>query len=103
MLDRLDALPRRRHSDWLRGLLIQGFLAECRVVHQLTAPANAGGTPGLERVVRPGLAFADARVPLGQTRRAGSMATGTRRQLAQEASAPGGAEKPFAHLRKVVG
>ena len=35
ILERLNALPKRRHQDWIRSLLVQGFLAESRVLRQI--------------------------------------------------------------------
>ena len=28
ILQRLNTVPKRRHQDWIRALLVQGFLAE---------------------------------------------------------------------------
>jgi len=39
ILKRLNTVPKRRHPDWIRTLLIQGFLAECRVVRRLNGIA----------------------------------------------------------------
>ncbi len=35
ILNRLQRLPKNRHEDWLRGLLVQGFLSECRARREL--------------------------------------------------------------------
>ena len=32
ILNRLDCIPKARRQEWLRGLLVQGFSAECLVL-----------------------------------------------------------------------
>lgn len=35
ILNRLSRLPKARHHEWLRGLLVQGFKRECRSLRTL--------------------------------------------------------------------
>ena len=35
ILDRLAAIPKPRHQDWLRSLLVNGYLAEARVLREV--------------------------------------------------------------------
>ena len=108
ILGRLADLPKPRHQDWLRSLLVQGYLAESRLVRAVQAglekPAGVATTEPHRRV--PGSAFCDwlsrpaAPARSGQTNRKGSMPSDP------PPCAEGGetaADKPFAHLRKVIG
>jgi len=102
ILKRLNTVPKRRHPDWIRALLIQGFLAECRVVRQLKGTASEH--PVTKRRVQPspgsGFDFGD-----GFARSADlKPVVRANRHVSQEVhTSPVGADKPFAHLRKVVG
>ncbi|MDZ7770169.1 MAG: hypothetical protein U5K38_14355 [Woeseiaceae bacterium] len=35
IMNRLERLPQSRRHEWLRGLLVQGFQAECRLLREL--------------------------------------------------------------------
>ena len=105
ILKRLNTVPKRRHPDWIRALLVQGFLAECRVVRQLKG--TAAQHPIAKRRVQasPGLGFdfgegfarsANAKRDIGVNRHVAN-------KFPPSPVAAGGADKPFAHLRKVVG
>ena len=102
ILKRLNTVPKRRHPDWIRALLVQGFLAECRVVQQLKG--TAAQHPIAKRRVQPspgsgfdfGEGFARSVNPQRVMR--------VNRRVSQEVhTSPVGADKPFAHLRRVVG
>ena len=102
ILKRLNTVPKRRHPDWIRALLIQGFLAESRVVRQLKGTASEH--PVAKRRVQPspgsgfdfGEGFARSVKPQRVMR--------VNRRVSQEVhTSPVGAGKPFAHLRRVVG
>ena len=41
VLARLEALPKRRRASWVRGLLVQGFLIESRVLRSLRTDGSA--------------------------------------------------------------
>jgi hypothetical protein len=88
ILKRLDTVPRRRHPDWIRALLVQGFLAESRVVRQLKGPAAEHPIAKCRVPPSPGSGFNFGDVS---------------NQAPTRPVAAGGADKPFAHLRKVVG
>ena len=105
ILKRLDTVPKRRHPDWIRALLVQGFLAESRVFRQLKGTASEH--PIAKRRVQPspgsGFDFGDGFARSANPKRV----VRTNRHVPEEnPSSPvaaGGADKPFAHLRKVVG
>ncbi|MGB5639322.1 MAG: hypothetical protein WBM63_09400, partial [Sedimenticolaceae bacterium] len=40
ILQRLNTVPKRRHQDWIRALLVQGFLAESGMIRRLNATAT---------------------------------------------------------------
>jgi len=105
ILKRLNTVPKRRHPDWIRALLIQGFLAESRVVRQLKGTASEH--PVAKRRVQPspgsGFDFGDGFARSANPKRI----VGTNRHVSNEVTpspvAAGCVDKPFAHLRKVVG
>ena len=35
ILNRMERIPKARRQEWLRGLLIQGFRAECRILREV--------------------------------------------------------------------
>ena len=105
ILKRLNTVPKRRHPDWIRALLVQGFLAECRVVRQLagTATENAFAKRRMPPSPGSGFDFGD-----GFARSANPKGIVRTNHYVSNAVPPspavaGGADKPFAHLRKVVG
>jgi hypothetical protein len=42
ILNRLRRLPKSRCEEWLRGLLVQGFQCECRMLKELQGAGQAG-------------------------------------------------------------
>jgi hypothetical protein len=105
ILARLEALPKRRQLDWVRGLLVNGFLTESRLVRALQAGASAKG----DEEQRP-RSLAAAGFTFGQWRgRPAQAEPATRpspvdgRHQHSKPAKPDGPHKPFAHLRKVVG
>ncbi len=102
ILKRLYTLPKRRHPDWIRALLVQGFLAERRVVMQLEGRAADTPAPGRRVRQTPGSGFDFAARPPNARR----VVRANRQATLPTRSSPGNetpADKPFAHLRKVVG
>ena len=104
ILKRLDTVPKRRHPDWIRALLVQGFLAECRVVRQLagTASENAFAKRRMQPSPGSGFDFSDGFARSANAKRD----RGVNRHVSKEvpaSPAASGIDKPFAHLRKVVG
>ena len=61
ILNRLSRIPDARRQDWVRGLLTQGFLAECQALRTLqqespmeaSPPATAPHTPASRSAGRP--------------------------------------------------
>ena len=44
ILTRIERVPARRRQEWLRGLLVQGFRAECQLL-RTTAAEPENGSP----------------------------------------------------------
>ena len=96
ILQRLQRIPTGRRQEWLRGLLVQGFLDECRGRREMHGVPPAATTP------RQGTAFASwltGRSPVPQAASAPNVDPGDPPRPAAVATN----EKPFAHLRKVIG
>ena len=104
ILKRLNTVPKRRHPDWIRALLVQGFLAECRVVRQLAGTASENAFAKRRMPPSPGSGFNFSE---GCARSANPKRDiGVNRHVSKEvpaSPAASGIDKPFAHLRKVVG
>jgi len=105
ILERLNALPKRRYQDWIRSLLVQGFLAESRVFRQLdgTVSENRVAERRVQQSPRSGFDFGDwtGRSP-GPTALVRVNRDVPRDDLPSSPK-QSGASKPFAQLRKVVG
>ena len=95
ILQRLQRIPARRRQEWLRGLLVQGFLAECRGRREADDALPGATMP------RQGTSFASwltERPPVSQPAPAPKVDRGDpRRPAAVDTN-----DKPFAHLRKVI-
>ena len=105
ILQRFQSLPKRRQPEWIRSLLVQGFLAESRLVYQLNgmAPQTQVASDRVKQSPRTGFDFRDW---TGRSARLKPVA----RVIPDlpEADPPRcvqqiNSTKPFAHLRKVVG
>ena len=101
VLQRLSGLKRKRGQDWLRSLLVQGFLAEGRWIRSDKAGNNANLMPRETTV--PATPFANwlerarpANRTCNESVPAAAVAAVTTPTASTEA-------KPFAHLRKVIG
>jgi len=105
ILKRLNTVPKRRHPDWIRALLVQGFLAECRVVRQLagTASENAFAKRRMPPSPGSGFDFGDGFARSANPQRIVRTNRDVSNQAPPRPVVAGGADKPFAHLRKVVG
>jgi hypothetical protein len=106
LLERLALVPKARRQEWLRGLLVQGYLREAR---------TGRGVRNDDELGRLGAGQAEKKVPACATAFAGRL---TRPRPAMSKTVPQGgrppqavptipskpmAGKPFAHLRKVIG
>ena len=105
ILKRLNTVPKRRHPDWIRALLVQGFLAECRVVRQLagTASENAFAKRRMQPSPASGFDFSDGFARSANPQRIVRTNRDVSNQDPPRPVVAGGLDKPFAHLRKVVG
>ena len=96
ILQRLQRVPTGRRQEWLRGLLVQGFVGECRGRREAN-DAPAGATKP-----RQGTSFAgwlSERPPVPQPAPAPKVDRCDPRRSADLDTT----DKPFAHLRKVIG
>ena len=102
ILNRLSGLRRKRGHDWLRSLLVQGFLAEGQWLRINSRRSGEGAAPQASGL--PTTAFASwlegsDRLPRrAPSQTAPSMPDDTGR--AEEAASR---QKPFASLRNVIG
>lgn len=105
ILKRLNTVPKRRHPDWIRALLVQGFLAECRVVRQLagTASEHAFAKRRMQPSPGSGFDFGDGFARSANAKRDMGVNRHVANKFPPSPVAAGGVDKPFAHLRKVVG
>lgn len=99
LLQRLERIPTGRRQSWLRGLLVQGFLDECRLRREAEAEACV-----LPRATPPrqGTAFASWLTERSPAPQPPPAVTAARcdppRPRAVDTN-----DKPFARLRKVIG
>ena len=100
ILRRLPDLKRKRGQDWLRALLIQGFLMEGQWLRR-ECPSGSGGGARREHKIPPTDFARWLEGSMRSPQRTPEPAPVTRVQ-ATPSTRPAG-EKPFAHLRKVIG
>lgn len=102
ILAQLDRLPQRRRAEWLRSLLAQGFLAERQRMQELNASPTERSTP----VAPPSLAGPPAPAPTRSDppapRRQVPTAPSKRKPSPQKGPDQPN-DKPFAHLRALIG
>ena len=99
ILQRLQRIPTGRRQEWLRGLLVQGFLDECRLRRE------AGGevcAPPRAATPRQGTAFAGWLTERSPTPQPPPAPNADRCDPPRPAAVDTN-DKPFAHLRKVIG
>ena len=101
ILSRLSELKRKRGQDWLRSLLVQGFLVEGQWLRRERQSGGDGAAPAEAKIPTTPFAnwLAHASVP---TRRASDPAPRSVRHTVT-AIEPAAGSKPFAHLRNVIG
>ena len=88
ILNRLERIPQARRQEWLRGLLVQGFRAECQVLREQPKVSGPSRTH----------AFSDWLV----RETPGSVAQ-TEKPKEAPIDNPSDTGKPFAALGKVIG
>jgi hypothetical protein len=103
VLKRLAAVPKRRQQEWLRLLLVNGLLWESRTIGEtarLIGSDEHAALPTAAPVRLPRLPSV-GRVGGGPGRGVKVAERPARDALSRSEEPP--AEKPFAHLRKVLG
>lgn len=94
ILNRLEQISEDCRQEWLRGLLVQGFLIECQAMQRVA----------LEPISNIGTGFSDwltgkaTRQPVSHEPKLESVLTVESRD-----DAVSDTEKPFSHLRRVIG
>lgn len=87
ILNRYERVPQGRREEWLRRLLVQGFLSECSAVRSVQErPGRSGQKEFGDWLVQKSKGLADAKSPPAPYR----------------PTAPGAEGKPFAALRGVI-
>ncbi len=106
IVKRLIALPKRRHQDWIRALLVQGFVAESRVHRQIQiglASSALGAAPAEKPVALPTSAYAKWRREPATRQTSSRRAVAERTPPAPTPSAAREGGKPFTALANVIG
>ena len=105
ILQRFQSLPKRRQPEWIRSLLVQGFLAESRLDRQLKGSASQSQAVSdrMPQSPRSGFDFRDwpgrSAKPKPVIKAVPEESKEDPLRCVQQINAA----KPFAHLRKVVG
>lgn len=92
ILNQLERIPRARRQEWLRGLVVQGFLIERQTLQGVA----------VERTSRIGAGFSDW-LAGKSSRQAASPKREPMPTAATGSDAVHDARKPFAQLRRVIG
>ena len=105
ILQRLNTVPKSRHQDWIRSLLVQGFLSESRVFRQLNGTESKipVAQHREQQSPRSGFDFNDWIGPSASPKPAVKATSDILKEHPATAVKRGTSDKPFAHLRKVVG
>jgi hypothetical protein len=94
ILNRLEQISEECRQEWLRGLLVQGFLIECQALQRVAVKPisriGAGFPDWLTGNSTKQAVSHDQKLEPGSTAKTGNDAIGD-------------AEKPFSHLRRVIG
>ena len=91
ILNRRERIPATRRQEWLRGLLVQGFLSECQALRRPSDEATGRPIMGLKN-----RKVSDVQKPVCLAEPEQVVATVTHSQANT-------ANKPFAALGKVIG
>ncbi len=90
ILNRLERIPKARRQEWLRGLLVQGFRAECQTLQRVPDEPVSSPVTGFSSWL------------LGSTQKSAAPLEKPREKPI-ESRATLGSGKPFAALGKVIG
>jgi hypothetical protein len=101
ILQRFSGLKRKRGQDWLRSLLVQGFLAEGRWIGR-DIPGNRAELVPRETTV-PATPYASWLERAHPVNRANAEMVPTAATAATPTPSASPDAKPFAHLRRVIG
>ena len=101
ILQRFSVLKRKRGQDWLRSLLVQGFLAEGRWVSR-DIPGNRAELVPRETTV-PATPYANWLERAHPVNRPNAEMVPTAARAATPTPSASPDAKPFAHLRRVIG
>jgi hypothetical protein len=101
ILQRFSRLKRKRGQDWLRSLLVQGFLAEGRWVSR-DIPGNRAELVPRETTV-PATPYANWLERAHPVNRPNAEMVPTAATAATPTPSASPDAKPFAHLRRVIG
>ncbi len=105
ILERLATVPKHRRQDWLRSLLVAGFLRESGILGKVRAQTPDRNRASAERG-KPGMPRSAFSGWLGRTARPAPVPPSPPADSATMTPMPAsraGSGKPFAHLRKVIG
>lgn len=99
ILNRLSRLPKSRHQEWLRGLLVQGFVSECHNLRMLQRGVETTHDvpPWVKEGVAPPPAASSNSAVVGERTTAPAAEKGVRN------SPPAGGNVSLAALRNVIG
>jgi len=101
ILHRFSGLKRKRGQDWLRSLLVQGFLAEGRWISR-DIPGNRAELVPRETTV-PATPYANWLERAHPVNRPNAEMVPTATTAATPTPSASPDAKPFAHLRRVIG
>lgn len=99
ILNQLQRYPATRQAEWLRGLLVQGFLCECRALHWVQATEGSSVAPRATidaPAARPAISLVNDPPVSGLPARPST-------ETPDAAEAKGTEPLGFAALRKVIG
>ena len=100
LLEKLHSLNKATQEQWLRNLLIEGLLNECRMLHLACRSAQSAASMGARSVLKRSSMM--HRVSLGST---GNKFSASLTPVAQPETtiALPNCDKPLAYLKRVIG
>ena len=105
ILQRLQSLPKRRQPEWIRSLLVRGFLSESRLDRQLKGAASqtCAVSDRMPQSPKSGFDFRDWTGRSAKLKPVASVIPDVPEADPPRCVQQINSAKPFAHLRKVVG